>query len=1442
MTYEYPYQRVAQPITPVHSPHASLSSTASRTRTPIHNLTLHEYRKQQATPSPPAISVKGLKRVKRKAAATSLNSIERVPFVTSPRLQHPHPPPSFATDQPSSRAWNGKENNPPVDKFGYRNNHYAQSSPNIPAFSQQHPSYKSNVSRESVVSAFEYPSTDEAENFYRSDKRFREFAKAHKPIKRLPRPGNNICTQPAQPSPLRSEASTFNPLSPSGFTDTSTFSLSRFPQPPQHEWPTNSDKAQRLTQTSSLATPPATPTILHYRGTSFDVVNPHQSLLFSNIETPADRDADLLDYFHSQSSSQLLTQDDMTSLLPTDGGSGQKTAPTRKQFSDFESAYRDIKQTPPHSGSNSNLAPELPLHPVPTARFYPTSPTPKDTEEDIRPKPLFHDRKSPTLPATFTQKVSKIFSRKKNTNENHDENGEAGNELLPLPARRTSDYQDWPLGQVPSSAPVIPMPEFNPEVAPRVPMMSMSENVLPHRYNDADSIYPSSSHGGDFDSASIYPTSIYNSKRRSVPFGVKVGETDYSSEVMSSYPFPFAEDDTTSTHTHRASRDRIQKELSRFQPPRVPSLPSNTKDNTLDSIIDRYQGEGNTDPDLFDLTKEAETSTTERTTQLPSTSGYSKFDFGLQQHPSQTTLHAHNSPDSEIFSPAGTRRSVASSQLLAFGVSLENLGGPHPAFARHVPDESTALTYGSSYGDTRDLLRLDKDNTSRVESMNSARGSAIALPNDFQGQAGYRSPSGSRLYSRPPAVRSGNPNEPVSRYQQAFIDDLNRFREEKRSSRNIFASPEQNRINDAGEVERQNFRLAPRTNTHDFLDSSSRASSPSEHAANMKLRQESKSKATAQEIEESNDLDQIPEIWRKRSPGPGALFINRERRHSHLSDGKERHSSETQDSYADMPDEFDEQEWETIGEQSGPSVSRPSMDDSIANVTTSESLPSLPDLSDYRIPPVPGPAYNFQNGIGFPVRNVLTPLRTTPSGARRPSQSQPTPLSADHVHPFKSSPPALTLTSDPSERAFLVAEHGLYNDLADFVNEEQRTRSPDGLSDHERAVMRLSSIERSKITSKVEQELLNSGPSDNIYYAELDEERQMERDLDVEVVREERHRAARKQTRDPRAQASSYEHLMNSLAKDPSGSSSPLPENCEESFAKYTVLGPKGNVTGTPNGTNMRETGSSIADFSSTPGTPRSKSFSLFLSSSKPFKSSPLAQSDASPKHQPKLPPTGSKSSLNIEKAQSARRKQEQLLSATRNAQRTRSQRRASVFHQKELKPLNLRPIQTPDGRFGTPTYSLRSANTNDTGQTNNTRLSHLVPCDLIESTDTRTPLSGSFPFPTVGTRPVRMSLPTLGHNKRRSSSIITESNVHIGTQKRKWSWILFAACCLFPPFLIGLYAGAGDWVMASITNGDVRHVGHQQKRAALYVGSVFCVLLVAIIVIMVVLLHYGKL
>lgn len=285
-----PQFQAGSPMTPVHSPHHSVTSSVS-SRTPIHTLTIHEYRKQQYTP----ISQKGTpsgKTLRRKPAASALSDIERVPSVAS-----------------TKRSGSGSSLRPL---------HFSQSVQQLKSsqtpFQQQvllDLAFRSQSAEPRVqsgsISSISTANLSGKVRHFNSRKRLPRPAAATGPVsyslplehvkatqfQRSPLPAHlSICTEHSQSSDAQSTPAL------------STFSLSRFPQPPHSADPTFSPPHDQKenTRTNALsfattapATPPATPAIIHYRGTSFDLVNPHDSLLLHDIETPS-RDFDSTDF------------------------------------------------------------------------------------------------------------------------------------------------------------------------------------------------------------------------------------------------------------------------------------------------------------------------------------------------------------------------------------------------------------------------------------------------------------------------------------------------------------------------------------------------------------------------------------------------------------------------------------------------------------------------------------------------------------------------------------------------------------------------------------------------------------------------------------------------------------------------------------------------------------------------------------------------------------------------------------------------------------------------------------------------------------------------------------------------------------------------------------------------------------------------------------------
>ncbi|KAK3710684.1 hypothetical protein LTR37_010103 [Vermiconidia calcicola] len=125
-------------------------------------------------------------------------------------------------------------------------------------------------------------------------------------------------------------------------TLSSSYSLSKFkfPAPPGYAW---TGTFGHLTE----PTDPASPATLHYKGASFDVVNPHASLLLgnNNLETPAEIDGLLDDYFHSREDLASMAYTDRRGEFPTSQHSLQTSSSNGRQrmlYDDPESARRNI--------------------------------------------------------------------------------------------------------------------------------------------------------------------------------------------------------------------------------------------------------------------------------------------------------------------------------------------------------------------------------------------------------------------------------------------------------------------------------------------------------------------------------------------------------------------------------------------------------------------------------------------------------------------------------------------------------------------------------------------------------------------------------------------------------------------------------------------------------------------------------------------------------------------------------------------------------------------------------------------------------------------------------------------------------------------------------------------------------------------------------------------
>lgn len=102
---------------------------------------------------------------------------------------------------------------------------------------------------------------------------------------------------------------------------------------------------KRLSGRTVEPTPPTSPTTLQYKGASFDVVNPHRSLLLgsSTFETPAEIDG-LLDEYFDRSEHDMASYDHITGEIstPSQQSLGSVGARQRTLYADPDSARRTI--------------------------------------------------------------------------------------------------------------------------------------------------------------------------------------------------------------------------------------------------------------------------------------------------------------------------------------------------------------------------------------------------------------------------------------------------------------------------------------------------------------------------------------------------------------------------------------------------------------------------------------------------------------------------------------------------------------------------------------------------------------------------------------------------------------------------------------------------------------------------------------------------------------------------------------------------------------------------------------------------------------------------------------------------------------------------------------------------------------------------------------------
>jgi len=286
----------------------------------------------------------------------------------------------------------------------------------------------------------------------------------------------------------------------------------------------------------------------------------------------------------------------------------------------------------------------------------------------------------------------------------------------------------------------------------------------------------------------------------------------------------------------------------------------------------------------------------------------------------------------------------------------------------------------------------------------------------------------------------------------------------------------------------------------------------------------------------------------------------------------------------------------------------------------------------------------------------------------------------------------------------------------------------------------------------------------------------------------------------------------------------------ENTFEKLCVIGPKGNLTGTPRGTGMHETGSSMADTSS-PGqmTPSSaRQYPGFYAS--PFVATgSVTTIQQSPRPvEPEYESTPSQMTLYPRSTElepvaetspdPGARRRESVRSLTTLQKSQRRVSRSNVPGQTKLRQM----VLAPDAARKT----LSSADT---------KFSHYMGSERPSTSDTTTPLSPG-PQASVRTLPIARTLIAHEHSPH-LLSIEKDLGREDEERRRKLSWVIFAVFCILPPCMF-LYRVYGDRIMTSFTKGDVGTCTSKSKRVAFIGGIAVNTGLITAIVVPIIVLH----
>ncbi|KAI9791432.1 MAG: hypothetical protein M1835_000340 [Candelina submexicana] len=397
------------------------------------------------------------------------------------------------------------------------------------------------------------------------------------------------------------------------------------------------------------------------------------------------------------------------------------------------------------------------------------------------------------------------------------------------------------------------------------------------------------------------------------------------------------------------------------------------------------------------------------------------------------------------------------------------------------------------------------------------------------------------------------------------------------------------------------------------------------------------------------------------------------------------------------------------------------------------------------------PDYSYPSGSGFPNRNALTTPIFASSSINNPYQ-HPAPLTKEHAHPFNSSPPPLS-----SEKNFSYP-HIINRRAIDAVLQDAKNTD----SKHNMVAAQMSEASEESLVDSLRRykpdrtPILSFAPS-----LCLDEGIDAFRPSSTWVSTND----------DDTADAGPFDTLDGSTG----------------SFSKITTLGPAGNLTGSPQGTGMREVGSSLANGSS-PG--------MIWSSSPPQPtSSPL---------------------VDARKSFNDTITSEKVGQSVKDSVHNHAQCKLSAMcenvcsHGQHIRTngiLQRAPMNLETAEAGLASVSLSSPQRSP-GHLGNSGATVASTASYNEASL----------LPQLERKEARVTVPfaaRLHRLPRPASSIATTSR----QRKKALSRTVLGLCLLFPPLLIIYGHGYMDSIMVQITDGQVEHFGRKEKQLACCLG-----------------------